>query len=175
MAFCIDCPYNYLSNKPSSCIPALAPCPIATPYPTTPPALMSLLSAHMETIYSAEVRQSPPLPFHIESYLKSGDDEDVIVWYLNSSEKHQVVSTPFSGPVTCLVWIPSPEDMVAHFAFGCADGSIHIYQHPDSLVTCFAFMYKNDTDCLTARVYVFYARSRSSRACYRSQVRLAFS
>lgn len=46
-------------NKPPSWIPALAPCPIATPYPTTP-ALMPLLSARTETIYLAEVRQSPP-------------------------------------------------------------------------------------------------------------------
>jgi hypothetical protein len=70
-----------------------------------------------------------------KSYLKSGDDADVVVWCLNPLEKQQVISTPFSGPVACVVWIPSPGDAVSGFAFGCADGSMHFYQRSDSLVT----------------------------------------
>lgn len=50
-------------------------------------------------------------------------------------EKSQVISTPFNGAVACMVWIPSSEDTASGFAFGCADGSVHIYNRPDSSVS----------------------------------------
>ena len=50
-------------------------------------------------------------------------------------EKVQIVSCAFHGPVGTLVWIPEQPGLVPGFAFGCADGSIHIYQHLESSVS----------------------------------------
>ena len=43
-------------------------------------------------------------------------------------EKLQVVACPFHGPVGALVWIPEQPGLTPGFAFGCADGSIHLYR-----------------------------------------------
>ena len=64
-----------------------------------------------------------------------GDDADVIVWNMLTGEKVQVVSCAFHGPVGVLVWIPEQPGLVPGFAFGCADGSIHIYQRLESSVS----------------------------------------
>jgi hypothetical protein len=51
-----------------------------------------------------------------------------------SGEKMQVISCAFHGPIGALVWIPHQPGMSPGFAFGCADGSIHVYQWAQSSV-----------------------------------------
>ena len=50
-------------------------------------------------------------------------------------EKVQVISCAFHGPVGALVWIPEQPGLAPGFAFGCADGSIHVYQRVKSSVS----------------------------------------
>ena len=64
-----------------------------------------------------------------------GDDADVVVWNTMTGEKIQVISSAFHGPVGALVWVSSKPDMSPGFAFGCADGSIHVYQLVESSVS----------------------------------------
>jgi WD40 repeat protein len=64
----------------------------------------------------------------------TGDDVDIVVWNILTGEKVQVVSCAFHGPVGALVWIPEQPGLVLGFAFGCANGSIHIYQRCESSV-----------------------------------------
>jgi WD40 repeat protein len=73
-----------------------------------------------------------------------GDDADVVVWNTMTGEKMQVISSAFHGPVGALVWVSSKPDMSPGFAFGCADGSIHVYQLLESSVR------NDDHDLLTA-------------------------
>jgi len=51
-----------------------------------------------------------------------------------TGEKMQIISTPFHGPIGAVVWIPHNPGISSGFAFGCADGSIHVYQLPESSV-----------------------------------------
>jgi hypothetical protein len=46
----------------------------------------------------------------------------------------QVVSCAFNGQVGALVWIPGSPGIAPGFAFGCADGSIHVYQRIEAAV-----------------------------------------
>ncbi|KIM72519.1 hypothetical protein PILCRDRAFT_81788, partial [Piloderma croceum F 1598] len=64
--------------------------------------------------------------------LSGGDDADVVVWDIWTGEKVQVISCAFNGPIGVLVWIPELPGLAPGFAFGCADGSIHVYQHVES-------------------------------------------
>lgn len=67
--------------------------------------------------------------------LCSGEDGLLAIWNLDSGELLQAVTCVFNGPVTSVIWItPSNEDDQA-FAFGCADGTIHIYSQPDADVS----------------------------------------
>ena len=50
------------------------------------------------------------------------------VWDLRTGEELQTISCVFHGPISCIVWISREEREVILFAFGCADGSVHIYQ-----------------------------------------------
>ena len=63
-----------------------------------------------------------------------GDNADVVVWNMLMGEKVQIVSCAFHGPVGTLVWIPEQPGLVPGFVFGCADGSIHVYQRLESSV-----------------------------------------
>lgn len=51
-----------------------------------------------------------------------------------TGEKIQVISCAFHGPIGSLVWITQRPVISPGFAFGCANGSIHVYQHPESSV-----------------------------------------
>jgi len=64
----------------------------------------------------------------------TGDDADVVVWDIWTGEKVQVISCAFNGPIGALVWIPELPGLAPGFAFGCANGSIHVYQHVESSV-----------------------------------------
>ena len=57
----------------------------------------------------------------------AGDDADIVVWNILTGEKVQVIQCAFHGPIGALVWIPELPGLVPGFAFGCADGSIHVY------------------------------------------------
>jgi hypothetical protein len=58
----------------------------------------------------------------------------LIVWDILTGEKVEVICCAFHGPVGPLAWIPQKSGLVLGFAFGCADGSIHLYQLVESLV-----------------------------------------
>ena len=77
---------------------------------------------------------SRPLPSENISLNCPGDDADVVVWNMLTGEKVQVVSCAFHSPVGALVWIPEQPGLVPGFAFGCANGSIHVYQRLESSV-----------------------------------------
>jgi len=64
----------------------------------------------------------------------SGDDSHIVVWNAMTGEKMQVISCVFHGPIRSLVWITQRPGLSPGFAFGCANGSIHIYQCPESSV-----------------------------------------
>lgn len=63
-----------------------------------------------------------------------GDDADIVVWNTMTGEKMQVISSAFHGPIGALVWVSYKPGMSPGFAFGCADGSIHVYQLQESSV-----------------------------------------
>jgi hypothetical protein len=63
--------------------------------------------------------------------LAPGDDALVVIWDLDSGTRLQDISCPFNGPITVAAWLPTVQGSATVFAFGCADGSIHVYvQHP---------------------------------------------
>jgi hypothetical protein len=41
----------------------------------------------------------------------------------------------FHGPIGALVWVPQKPSLAPGFAFGCADGSIHLYKRVESSVS----------------------------------------
>jgi WD40 repeat protein len=64
----------------------------------------------------------------------TGDDADIVIWDILTGEKVQVISCAFHGPIGALAWIPGLPGLAPGFAFGCADGSIHVYQRLESSV-----------------------------------------
>lgn len=68
-----------------------------------------------------------------------GDDALVVLWDLETGAHLQDISCPFNGPITVTIWLPAAQGSATAFAFGCADGSIHIYvqqlHHVSPLVT----------------------------------------
>lgn len=64
--------------------------------------------------------------------LSGGDDADIVVWNILTGEKVQVIRCAFHGPIGALVWIPELPGLAPGFAFGCADGSIHVYQRVET-------------------------------------------
>jgi WD40 repeat protein len=64
----------------------------------------------------------------------TGDDADIVIWDILTGEKVQVISCAFHGPIGALTWIPELSSLVPGFAFGCANGSIHVYQRLESSV-----------------------------------------
>jgi len=61
----------------------------------------------------------------------AGDDADIVVWNILMGEKVQVIWCAFHGPIGALVWIPELPGLAPGFTFGCANGSIHVYQHTE--------------------------------------------
>lgn len=58
-----------------------------------------------------------------------GEDEDgqIILWSMDTGWKLQEISSPIHGPITTSGWVPAVHGAPAAFAFGCCDGSIHVY------------------------------------------------
>lgn len=78
--------------------------------------------------------------YHFDAYPNNfysaipGDDAEVVVWNLSTGEKMQVISCPYFGAVASIIWFPATPSSSHGFAFGCADGSIHIYMRDDTTV-----------------------------------------
>ena len=69
-----------------------------------------------------------------------GDDAELVVWNLSTGEMMQTILCPFFGSVSAIVWLPAMPGLGHGFAFGCADGSIHIYTHDDTTVGLVMFL-----------------------------------
>jgi len=69
--------------------------------------------------------------------LTLGDDALVVLWDLDTGAKLQDISSPFNGPITAVVWLPTAQGSATAFAFGCADGSIHVYVQQPHQVSSF--------------------------------------
>ncbi|KLO05670.1 WD40 repeat-like protein, partial [Schizopora paradoxa] len=54
------------------------------------------------------------------------DDACFIVWNIKTGEIVMKIDVPFNGAIGAAVWLTFDEGKMG-FAFGCADGSIHIY------------------------------------------------
>ena len=72
-------------------------------------------------------RYSIPYVNKIENGVTLGEDALVVLWDLETGAQLQDISCPFNGPITVAVWLPAIQGSATAFAFGCADGSIHVY------------------------------------------------
>lgn len=68
-----------------------------------------------------------------------GDDAELVVWNLSTGEMMQTIRCPFFGAISAIVWLPAMPGLGHGFAFGCADGSIHIYTRDDTIVSLALF------------------------------------
>ena len=58
----------------------------------------------------------------------SADDGILFIWDIVTGTLKQSISVVFNGPVSTAAWTPiSPDRIVTTFAFGCADGTIFVY------------------------------------------------
>jgi hypothetical protein len=71
----------------------------------------------------------------------SGDDALIVLWNLDTSEILQEISCPYTGFVTAACWITTMRSETNAFAFGCADGSIHVYALDKGEVSHFMLLY----------------------------------
>ncbi|OBZ70602.1 hypothetical protein A0H81_09014, partial [Grifola frondosa] len=71
--------------------------------------------------------------------LSGGDDALVVIWNLTTYEKMQEVKCLFNGPVSIVHWMGTENCGGMSFIFGCADGSLHIYQRVDLNVRTFVW------------------------------------
>ena len=69
-----------------------------------------------------------------------GDDAELIVWNLSIGEMMQNIWCPFFGAISAIVCLPAMPRLGHGFAFGCANGSIHIYTCNDTLVSFALFL-----------------------------------
>jgi WD40 repeat protein len=58
----------------------------------------------------------------------------IVIWDISTGEKVQVISCGFHGPIGAVAWIPELPGQASGFAFGCTDGTIHVYQRVESSV-----------------------------------------
>lgn len=66
--------------------------------------------------------------------MATGDDAQLVLWNLQTGEKVQTVLCPFHGPIGAVAWVNLGRDS-SGFVFGCADGSLHLYQRSDRNVS----------------------------------------
>ena len=69
----------------------------------------------------------------------AGEDADVVIWNVLTGEKIQVISFPFSGQVSAVLWIPVAGERAQRLALGFADGSIHVWVCIKNSVSPLAF------------------------------------
>ncbi|THH08996.1 hypothetical protein EW146_g8811 [Bondarzewia mesenterica] len=63
--------------------------------------------------------------------LSGGDDVVLIVWNLRMGKNMQEINCIFHGPVAAITWIDLGMSDKKAFVFGCADGTLHLYQWGD--------------------------------------------
>ena len=68
-----------------------------------------------------------------------GDDAELVVWNLLIGKMMQTIHCPFFSAISAIVWLPAMPGLGHGFAFGCADGSIHIYTHDNTIVSLALF------------------------------------
>jgi hypothetical protein len=66
--------------------------------------------------------------------IRIGDDARLAVWNLLTGEFMQEFMCRFNGAIGAICWI-SVEPNEASFAFGCADGSLHVYRQEKGSVS----------------------------------------
>ncbi|KZP09271.1 WD40 repeat-like protein [Athelia psychrophila] len=72
--------------------------------------------------------------------LSGCNDGQLMIWNILSGERIQDIDCAFNGHVSCLVWADTRE----LFAFGCADGSVHLYNWSEAK-GCFAYVMQDKT------------------------------
>jgi WD40 repeat protein len=92
------------------------------------------LSSDGDKLLSGGTSESLPSEHFPVTHNCTGDDADIVIWDILTGEKVQVISCAFHGPIGALTWIPQKPGLALGFAFGCADGSIHLYQLVESSV-----------------------------------------
>jgi WD40 repeat protein len=91
----------------------------------------------------------------------TGDDADVVVWDTLTGEKVQVIHCAFHGPIGALVWVPQKPSLASGFAFGCADGSIHLYKRVESSVSDRVLLVDDsDLTFVIQTVYQYFAQDQ---------------
>ncbi|KAH7903271.1 WD40-repeat-containing domain protein, partial [Hygrophoropsis aurantiaca] len=60
--------------------------------------------------------------------LSGGNDARALIWNLHTGELLQEMECMFEGPVSAMKWITPRESRGSAFIFGCADGTLHLYQ-----------------------------------------------
>ncbi|OBZ68261.1 hypothetical protein A0H81_12041 [Grifola frondosa] len=73
--------------------------------------------------------------------LSGADDAVVVVWNLRTGEKLQEIHCTFNGPISAIAWLGTSVTNNT-FIFGCADGSLHLYQRSDCAA---AFVFKSSS------------------------------
>lgn len=63
------------------------------------------------------------------------EDATLNIWNLKTGELTQTISNIFCGSIGAISWIELENTAIKAFAFGCADGSIHIYRRKPSQVS----------------------------------------
>ena len=56
-----------------------------------------------------------------------GEDTEAVIWNIRTGKKHQIIAFPYGGQVSVVLWISGKGERKQRLAFGCADGSIHIW------------------------------------------------
>ncbi|KAG0692287.1 WD40 repeat-like protein [Suillus ampliporus] len=60
--------------------------------------------------------------------LTGGNDSQIVIWSLVSSEMIQEIFTPAAGYISAITWIHINNHSKASFAFGASDGNIQVYE-----------------------------------------------
>ena len=58
----------------------------------------------------------------------SGDDAVLKVWDILSGEEKQEINCYFHGALGAITWVDLGDGVDHAFAFGCNDGSVHVYK-----------------------------------------------
>ena len=79
----------------------------------------------------------------------------------------QVIHCAFFGAVGAIVWLPKVAGLSHGFAFGCADGSVHIYSRDYDTVGLAYFKLHCFANYLASAgtIYILYPRSSTRWAC----------
>ena len=99
------------------------------------------ISPECDRLLSGSMRSTKWLPGSTLLFFLTipGDDAELVVWNLWTGEMMQTIHCPFFGATSAIVWLPAMPGLCHGFAFGCANGSIHIYMHNDTIVSLALF------------------------------------